>query len=277
MKTLSWNCRGLGNAWTVQDLCMIVEEKRPSVVFVMETKLQVSRLEGIRRRLRMEGCFGVDLHGRGDGLALFWKEEGMVDILNFSQRHISVWICDNQGRHQWLFTGFYGHPEASKRQEAWNVLKSIKPDGNKGWCVMGDFNEILTNDEKEGGRPRGEILMKNFRNALEEGGLSDLGWKGDKFTWSNRHGDESFTKERLDRVVANKKWIEAQKEVSAENLVARSSDHRPVLLSFSQFNKSFYWSHRVFKYEAWWASETDCKKVVKEGWLHPSRGRGPAE
>ncbi|KAF5454161.1 hypothetical protein F2P56_023844 [Juglans regia] len=119
--------------------------------------------------------------------------------------------------------------------------------------------------------------MKNFRNALEEGGLSDLGWKGDKFTWSNRHGDDSFTKERLDRVVANKRWIETQKEVSAENLVARSSDHRLVLLSFSHLNKSFYGSHRVFKYEAWWASEKDCMKVVEEGWLHPYRGRGPAE
>ena len=74
---------------------------------------------------------------------------------------------------------------------------------------MGDFNEILTHDEKVGGRPRGDYLMNNFRNALEEGGLSDLGWEGDKYTWSNRHDNETFIKERLDRVVANQVWIES--------------------------------------------------------------------
>ncbi|XP_041009480.1 uncharacterized protein LOC121253544 [Juglans microcarpa x Juglans regia] len=102
-------------------------------------------------------------------------------------------------------------------------------------------------------------------------------WRGDKFTWSNGHGDDTFTKERLDRVVANKRWIEAQKEISVQILVFRSSDHRPVLLSFSQTNKFFFQSHRIFKYEAWWASETECEKVVKEGWQQPTRGSGPSE
>lgn len=82
--------------------------------------------------------------------------------------------------------------------------------------------------------------MNNFINALDDGGLSDLGWRGDKLTWSNQHGDETFTKERLDRVFANKNWIEAQKEISVEVLVARSFDHIPVLLSFSQTGKSFF-------------------------------------
>lgn len=97
----------------------------------METKLKTRRLESIRRRLRVEGCFGVELNGKGSGLVLFWKEEDMVKILNFAQRHICAWICDNEGRQEWLLTGFYGHLETSKRQEAWNLLTSIKMGGNK--------------------------------------------------------------------------------------------------------------------------------------------------
>ncbi|XP_041003935.1 uncharacterized protein LOC121249294 [Juglans microcarpa x Juglans regia] len=119
--------------------------------------------------------------------------------------------------------------------------------------------------------------MNNFRNALERGGLSNLSWKGDKFTWSNRHGDDTFTKERLDRMVANKAWIETQKEVRVEVLVARSSDHRPVLLSFSHTNNLDFKGSRPFKYKAWWAFEIDCERVVKEGWKQSSRGREPFE
>lgn len=50
--------------------------------------------------------------------------------------------------------------------------------------------------------------MRNFQIALEANGLFDIGWKWSKFTWSNRYKDESFTKERLDKAIANQGWIE---------------------------------------------------------------------
>lgn len=68
---------------------------------------------------------------------------------------------------------------------------------------MGDFNEVLNQSEKQRGnlRPQGQI--EKFKKALEENDLFDLGWKGHKFTSSNRYKDNSFTKERLNRAVIN--------------------------------------------------------------------------
>ncbi|GLT62551.1 hypothetical protein SLA2020_351810 [Shorea laevis] len=37
MSLLSWNCRGLGNSRTVRNLCQMVEDKRPTILFLMET------------------------------------------------------------------------------------------------------------------------------------------------------------------------------------------------------------------------------------------------
>lgn len=48
--------------------------------------------------------------------------------------------------------------------------------------------------------------MDAFRHAFEINNLFDLGWKCDKFTWSNKYEDDSFTKERLDKVVVNALW-----------------------------------------------------------------------
>lgn len=45
--------------------------------------------------------------------------------------------------------------------------------------------------------------MNDFRSALVDCQLSDLGFTGAGFTWSNRRSDGYFTKEQLDRVVAN--------------------------------------------------------------------------
>jgi hypothetical protein len=48
--------------------------------------------------------------------------------------------------------------------------------------------------------------MLQFCNALMKCGLSDFGFKGSRFTWTNCHQDGSFIKERLDRAIANAKW-----------------------------------------------------------------------
>jgi hypothetical protein len=64
-------------------------------------------------------------------------------------------------------------------------------------CI-GDFNEILVQDEKEGGAMRRERQMDGFRGALEDCRLSDLGYQGYKFTWNNGHQDDTFANERLE-------------------------------------------------------------------------------
>lgn len=155
-----------------------------------------------------------------------------------------------RGKDRWLFTRFYGKPETHRQQRTWELLRNNKPANSMSWLVMEDFNEILFNSEKRGGRPRSEILMINFRHSLEDCNLFNLGFKGDPFTWSNRHEAYSFTKERLDSVVANSLWIESYSSVDVESLVARSSDHKLILLSCGHLNPFSRKSQRLFRYEA---------------------------
>lgn len=68
---------------------------------------------------------------------------------------------------------------------------------------MGDFNEITTKEEKCGGRQRPEQYMVEFRQALETNGLLDMGWKGSRYTWCNRHDRNTAMRERHDRALAN--------------------------------------------------------------------------
>jgi hypothetical protein len=73
MKTFSLNCRGLGNPETVNELHAIVRKEDSSIMFLMETRLKLRSLEFLRVRLDMHGCFGVERHGYGGGLALLWS------------------------------------------------------------------------------------------------------------------------------------------------------------------------------------------------------------
>ena len=54
---------------------------------------------------------------------------------------------------------------------------------NKLWMMIGDFNKILFQHEKEGGRPGEQCHMQAFSDALVDCNLFDMGYEGDMFTW----------------------------------------------------------------------------------------------
>ncbi|XP_042939568.1 uncharacterized protein LOC122274610 [Carya illinoinensis] len=262
MKILSWNCRGLGKPRTVQSLCMLVKEQVPDMVFLMETKLFYGRALKVEERFRFEGVIVVESVGRSGALMIMWRQKERIVLVNYSQRHINVLVQEEGRRGKWLLTCFYGQPEARYRGEAWRLLSSFRP-AEGGWGVIGDFNEVLTNDEKEGGNLRNEKQMGMFRRVLEDGNLSDLGWKGDKFTWCNQHEDDTFIKERLDRVVANPEWRAMFDAYRVETLPVVCSDHRPILLECLWSRCTVRSHHVFFKYEINSVKEEGCSEIVK--------------
>jgi hypothetical protein len=72
--------------------------------------------------------------------------------------------------------------------------------------------------------------MDGFWQALDTCGLGDLGHVGPCFMWSNGRADDFFTKERLDRALANRKWCSLFSYVTINVLAASSSDHNPILV-----------------------------------------------
>lgn len=108
--------------------------------------------------------------------------------------------------------------------------------------------------------------MANFKEVLEKGELFDIGWMGDKFMWGNMHNDESFTKERLDRAMANLYWSELYRDRSLKVVMARSSNHRPILLSMANPKMGNKVGRKCFKYEATWTVKEECKLVIQKVW-----------
>lgn len=87
--------------------------------------------------------------------------------------------------------------------------------------------------------------MSAFKSALETNGLVDLGWRGQKLTWSNRHSDETLTMERLDRVVANKNWLSVFGNQGVDNVVTCRSDHHTIFYN-SKASKVRAKKHKMF-------------------------------
>jgi hypothetical protein len=72
--------------------------------------------------------------------------------------------------------------DATKRVEAWNLLKTLARLTLDPWMCIGDFNEVLTVSKKVGGNTRKQNLMQAFQQTLEVYELMDLGFVGPKYT-----------------------------------------------------------------------------------------------
>ena len=200
MSIMCWNCRGLGNRQTVQELGNIIRAQDPTVVFLAETWLVEAKLASIRDSLHFGHYYGVSKVNHGGGLALFWKKDFSVRVVSASLNHIDAVIFEGTDK-AWRFTGFYGAPETHLRSASWNLLRTLQNQCDLPWLCGGDFNELLKSHEKSGGRPRPFGQMQKFREVLDECGLIDLGFIGKKFTWFKNYPSGGLW-ERLDRAVS---------------------------------------------------------------------------
>lgn len=97
-----------------------------------------------------DNCFCVNSRGRSGGLALLGKSSVHFEIVSYTNWHISGLVKSTKDGTPWLVTGFYIHPNTVKRSTTWHLLKALTPASNIPWLCFGDFNAIMSIDEKVG-------------------------------------------------------------------------------------------------------------------------------
>ncbi|XP_019166531.1 PREDICTED: uncharacterized protein LOC109162266 [Ipomoea nil] len=264
MNLLSWNCRGLGNSLAVQFLAGLVYQKRPNILFLCETWSDTRRLERVRVKLKYDNCFVVDSSGRGGGLALLWSAGVDVEVRGYSNHYIDTIVTSGGDDSRWRFTGFYGSPERGQRRESWGLLRYLSTLNNLPWALMGDFNDLLWDWEKEGRVPQPRWLLRGFGEAVRESGLSNFGFGGCQFTWEKGRGTCRWVREKLDRVLVSGEWRDLFPRAQAWSLEGTTSDHLPLFLSLDTGERTHY--TRRPRFENSWGRYPDCKGVVQREW-----------
>ena len=118
--------------------------------FLSETKNSISFLQDFQVEIGYDILFTVDPVGWSGGLALFYMNDSEVDIL-FSN-NCMIDIEAQMERHEVFITFMYGDPVIEYRENVWERLTRISLRRTRVWLLMGDFNEIISNAEKKGGK-----------------------------------------------------------------------------------------------------------------------------
>jgi hypothetical protein len=102
--------------------------------------------------------------------------------------------------------------------------------------------------------------MESFHEAVQKCNLGDLGFKGQKFTWSNKREKGVFVKERLDRGLASPDWCALFPNAGIEVDVSFCSDHHLLWLRMDQYTHR---PQKILRFEACWNVAKDCEDLIR--------------
>ncbi|KAK3182833.1 hypothetical protein Dsin_030119 [Dipteronia sinensis] len=110
MKTLAWNVREMGSTRAFQVLLRLKQVFKPSIIFLIEMKVDNVRMVSVCIKLGFDRKLVVDSICQKDGLCLLWTDKTDVQLLSYSMFHIDVKVSV-RGRNSWRLTGVYSHLE----------------------------------------------------------------------------------------------------------------------------------------------------------------------
>ncbi|XP_019168052.1 PREDICTED: uncharacterized protein LOC109163801 [Ipomoea nil] len=239
------------------------------------TDVNRDHAERLRVKLGFDGLLNVDNSGLSGGLALLWRANDTATVIGYSDNHIDVEVS-MPGFDKWRMTGFYGFSKRPQRRESWDLIRSLAGKSDLPWVIIGDFNDLLYQCEKQGGNPHPDSLLRGFGEAIEECGLTQLPMSGYPFTWEKGKGTPNWIEERLDKVLATQDWRELVTDASVQNILTRKSDHSALFLGILNLRERRGGLRRGFRFEMAWLHDEGCRAVVEKSW-DEGRGRGLQE
>ncbi|KAK9668245.1 hypothetical protein RND81_13G044400 [Saponaria officinalis] len=137
------------------------------------------------------------------------------------------------------------------------------------WLLMGDFNVVLHDDEKRSDAMFNYGSMRDFGDCCQLLQIMDLPSQGMFYTWSNKQLADARTWCKLDRVMGNYAWFQANLNVQVEFLEPGVSDHSPALAYFVTQNVN---KGKCFKFLNGWILHQGFQQTVRDHWAKRFRG-----
>ena len=260
-----WNYRGAMKPQFRKTIMDLVDWHSPILLVITETRISGAKPDEIIESLHFDGVVITDTIGFASGIWMLWRPDLVqVDVLAITKKEIHALIWVRSQSFNWLISAIYASPKFVERCMLWENLKMLASLHNLPWAIIGDFNEVITEDKKSGGNPISQRRVKAILDCMDNYHMMNMGFVGPKFTWSNKREIGNLIQCRLDRCWANLNWKAFYTEANVTHLARINSDHYPLLLNLNLNTSST--NNRPFKFQSIWLSHKDFPTVVREAW-----------
>ncbi|XVF86373.1 hypothetical protein PTKIN_Ptkin18bG0034600 [Pterospermum kingtungense] len=169
------------------------------------------------------GCEGSCKRNSGDETDLGLSKR-LKDVIDNASNKTNLSTVEFGGR----LTGFYGNLCTVRRNISWDLLPLLATRSNLPWLCAGDFNELLSSQEKFDGAIHPARQMEEFGKAIMDCHLLEMPFDGPLFSWHRGNGPDMVL-ERLDRGIASEDWFLPFPKAKEKHLITDVFDHLPLL------------------------------------------------
>jgi len=264
MKIITYNVRGLGGGEKRAEVRRLVNEKKPLVLCIQETKMEFMNEQLVK------ALWGDDVHnysyqpsvGAFGGLVTVWDVSRIDVTSSFSFSHVLVIKGkDLLAGEDFIICNVYAPCDLVAKNMLWgNLLLHVQNNSDVCICVCGDFNSMCSIDERKGRavafrHPDAEVFNKFIHESL----LLDLPICGRLFTWYRGDG---VSMSRLDRFLLSNKWCDTWPHCFQVSYQRGLSDHILLMLHVDETNLG-PWPLRMLKC---WSDLPSYADFVREKW-----------
>ncbi|XP_073294463.1 uncharacterized protein [Primulina huaijiensis] len=186
-------------------------------------------------------------------------------VIGLSDQVISARIIFLKSKFMFLASFVYGLNTNCQKRMLWNELSDFGSNYHVPWMLLGDFNNVLSQEEKQGGLQVKNYEIKDFATCVNDNDLSDLNYIGCFYTWLSPN-----VCSKLDRVLVNNHWVSSNLNGLAEFLAPGCvSDHTFSVVTFFENAAP---KKRPFKFFNMWALSDKFEPLVQNKWRSTCNG-----
>lgn len=183
MNSLIWNCRGAGGrnfASMIRDFLSIYQL---DFIAIIEPRISGPTADRVIKKIGLVEGARVDARGFSGGIWCLWRSS-FISVSVISTSRYCVHLKMNPSSPSfWYISVIYASPNANNREEVWQEIRDFKDAYPGPWALAGDFNSIVSENERFGGAAYNNRSNNAFVECIEDCGLIDMGFSGPPFTW----------------------------------------------------------------------------------------------
>ena len=177
MRSAVWNVRGVGSTCKKRMVKTLLKEESIKIIGLIETKHSNISAKDMEQYWGNQDCEWLHIpaeEGGSGGIILTWIKESFSLIKHIvRQRWIAVKGILQQEWFPCTICVVYAPNDQHERLDVWNQLRAIKKNLAVPLLLMGDFNEVLSPEERRGAS---DITsgMRDLRQCVQDLQLIDL-------------------------------------------------------------------------------------------------------
>ncbi|XP_038977290.1 uncharacterized protein LOC120107861 [Phoenix dactylifera] len=163
MRALLWNCRGAGKPSFAPAFRRLVQQHKPEICVLFETRLSGQSLQKARAAIpRSWNFYAVESQGLSGGIIVTWAQgDYQIDVFNVCKQEV-ILVISEDNRSPWVLAAVYASTDYRVRRRLWAEASQLITQGfEKFWTCYPRSWEIVR--EAWDVPMRGDAMYRQYR------------------------------------------------------------------------------------------------------------------